>query len=332
MTQENRLEKPIFILGIMHRSGTNFLHDLLCLHPDCVDGGLIKEDFLVAYSHMLVKYAKSVSSRWNPRWQVSEKIGPPDILVQFLGDGLLRYLNLQLDIQKNNTTDLPSKNTAEPDQVTATKRLVTKTPSVENLHNFHRLFPDAKLIVIVRDGRAVVESGVRSFNWKYERSTQRWKKRAETIMAYANSTDQERFLLVRYEDLVRQPQEQMKRVLTFVELDDVAYDYNATTNLPIKGSSDLRKQDGQSMHWKPVERPVDFDPLARFKHWGKARHTRFNWVAGKQLDQFGYDRISDAQRLYWLFPNLAGDLAWQFRKAADLTGQILKRARQYPKN
>ena len=36
-------EEPIFILGISQRSGTNFVSDLLALHPDC-DATLIPED------------------------------------------------------------------------------------------------------------------------------------------------------------------------------------------------------------------------------------------------------------------------------------------------
>lgn len=330
MTQGSKIEKPIFILGIMHRSGTNFLHDLICLHPDCVDGGLIKEDFLITYSHLLVEYAKSVYSRWNPRWQVSEKIGPPDILVKCLGDGLMRYLSLQLDMEKDHAKDLFSKRSNSPVQHATPKRLVTKTPSVENLHNFHKLFPDAKLIVIVRDGRAVVESGVRSFNWKYESATQRWKNRADTITGYAdNNANQQRFLLVRYEDLVRHPKEEMKRVLAFVELDDTSFDYDATTNLPIKGSSDLRKQDSQSMHWNPVEKPVEFNPLARYENWGTKRHVRFNWIAGKQLKLFGYDKVPSAHGHFWRVFNLMQDFVWRVNQVASLLGLIATRTKKY---
>ena len=38
--------RPIFILGIMPRSGTNFLHQLITLHPACVSSP-VWEDFLI---------------------------------------------------------------------------------------------------------------------------------------------------------------------------------------------------------------------------------------------------------------------------------------------
>ena len=46
---------PIFILGIMPRSGTHFLANLLCLHPDCTKSAL-PEDLLVSESALLRRY------------------------------------------------------------------------------------------------------------------------------------------------------------------------------------------------------------------------------------------------------------------------------------
>ena len=64
------------------------------------------------------------------------------------------------------------------------KKLITSTPSVENIHNFFKLFPNVPLLILVRDGRAVVESGVRSFNWNYEQAIREWNRSAQTIIRF----------------------------------------------------------------------------------------------------------------------------------------------------
>jgi hypothetical protein len=45
--------QPIFILGIMPRCATNFLSNLLLLHPDCVPRDTVWEDFTIARSDLL---------------------------------------------------------------------------------------------------------------------------------------------------------------------------------------------------------------------------------------------------------------------------------------
>ena len=47
------------------------------------------------------------------------------------------------------------------------------------------LFPDDYLIVLVRDGRAVVESKQRSFGETFESAAREWAAGAETILRFA---------------------------------------------------------------------------------------------------------------------------------------------------
>ena len=68
---------PIFILGISQRSGTNFLFNLLGLHPDCERVGPIWENFLLNDAQLLVDYADAVYRRWSADWDVPGVVGPP---------------------------------------------------------------------------------------------------------------------------------------------------------------------------------------------------------------------------------------------------------------
>jgi len=62
----NRAE-PIFIHGILPRSGTNFIWDLLLLHPDCSRGREpVNEDLFLEHSEHLTAFATAVQRAWDP--------------------------------------------------------------------------------------------------------------------------------------------------------------------------------------------------------------------------------------------------------------------------
>ena len=77
-------DEPIFILGISQRSGTNFLSDLLALHPDC-DATLIPEDFFVAHADLLIKFANSLDRIWQ-HWKIDRVVGSPENIYKSIGD------------------------------------------------------------------------------------------------------------------------------------------------------------------------------------------------------------------------------------------------------
>ena len=55
----------IFILGIMHRSGTNFLNSLLLRHEAVDYAGITWEDFLLEHAELLEIYAEKTSKHWH---------------------------------------------------------------------------------------------------------------------------------------------------------------------------------------------------------------------------------------------------------------------------
>src|SRR6266853_4552738 len=112
---------PIFIMGIAPRSGTNFLHDLLLLHPDCdPDGRLLEEDHLIAHAHWLFRYINSVARLWKPRWGQEELRLEEQLLCEHLGNGLISFLSVQLESRRVHSR----RHTGGKG-----RRLVTKTPS-----------------------------------------------------------------------------------------------------------------------------------------------------------------------------------------------------------
>ena len=199
------------------------------------------------------------------------------------------------------------------DERSGAKRTATKTPRVENLGLFFDLFPDAHLLILVRDGRAVLESGIRTFGWNREWATHKWVEAADRILEFDQQHREAnlKYRIVRYEDICENVKGEMGRILDFLGLDADDYDFAAATQLPVRGSSTIREE-GAEVHWKPVAKPKNFDPMSRYSHWTRAQHERFNWVAGQQLERLGYtpQRASSARAL-WAVWNLLLGIRWQ---------------------
>jgi protein-tyrosine sulfotransferase len=303
--------RPVFILGIAERSGTNYLQDLLRLHPDCdVDGLELEEDHFVAYADLLVRYVNLASKQWKSRWGQAELQRERDMLCQCIGDGLVSYLRLQVKHRRRLTGTAP---VAKPVRV-----LVTKTPDVTNLHLFFKFFPNAELLILVRDGRAVVESAVRTFYRNFADETRKWAARATAIQRFveSESSSERKYLIVRYEDLYTQTNDELRKIMSFLRMDPALYDFEAAINLPVRGSSSLRQEGAEwrqsfvapGIHWNPVPKGPEFKPLERWRNWSRAAHQRFNWIAGKCLPLFGYEMELDlGNRWLWVMWNMALD-------------------------
>jgi hypothetical protein len=303
---------PIFIVGILPRSGTNFLYQLLSLHPDCQVGGVIWEDFLLAHADLIVRYAETVQKHWDQTWAVQDRLGQPvKELCRCVGKGLISFLQLQV-------YDESEAQVSGGSVVSGSKRLVTKTPSVKNLQHFSKIFPDAQLIIVIRDGRALVESGVRSFNWGYDQATRAWADAARTIIQFDKdpSKGECKYLITKFEDLVHHTEWELRRIFSFLALDPHKYNFRAAASTPVIGSCELRRTGEREIHWNPIERTQDFNPVDRASKWGRRMHERFNWIAGDELEQIGYLKKNPSRnRLLWNLWNIALDAKFALYKA-----------------
>jgi Sulfotransferase family len=266
---------PIFILGVTPRSGTNFLWDLLLLHPSCGPArSPIREDFFLEHADLLLAYTSAVRQWWDPAWGVFPD-DLPDRFHEALGDGLISFL-----------------------WVDRKRRLLTKSPSVRNVDRFFTFFPGARLLILVRDGRSVVQSCMATFGWDFDTAARRWARAADEIRRF---DEQHRhcglpYRIIRYEDLVEDLDTTLSGILEFLELDREVFDFQAAARLPVRGSSVHFGPGRDSVHWEPVERDATFDPRSRWLAWVPELHQRFDWIAGPQLRHFGYDQAPPPPR------------------------------------
>lgn len=266
MNPESGSPAPIFILGLLPRSGTNHLWDLLGLHPDTELMRPVYEDHLVRWTPHLRHYVEDVSRRWSPEWEVGEDEAAE--LLFALGDGVASWVTGG-----------------------SQRRVVTKMPSVENAKLFFEVFRSSPLVVIVRDGRSLAESGARTFGWTYEHAFRRWAEGAQTVIDLQRTAPTDRFCLVRYEDLVERPRDTVRDVCEHSGLDPDTFPYDRIEELPVRGSSTLARQGG-GVHWELTEKPADFAPVERWESWSPHLHRRFERLAGAQQRALSYGLVS----------------------------------------
>ncbi len=289
--------KVVFLLGIMPRSGTHYLLSLMDKHPDCAEMTGIPEDFIIANSDLLVKFVDGVHHSWNQLYgEYGEELKEP--LFEHLGQGIEEYLY-----------SLARESDPPVDQAETTPRVcIANTPSVKNLVLAPRI-TKSKIIILVRDGRSVIESGMRSFGWFFEDSIHEWAAAADTILRFANGHPQ--MYTLKYEDLLDEQmrKEHLRRIFNFIGVDPDSYDYEK--DVDVIGSSTYYDRK-KGMNWGKTKKTDEFDPRKRWKTWSRARHERFNWIAGRQSRAFGYE-LSQGGSWMWAPYNILQDLVWPVR-------------------
>lgn len=283
--QASLSRRPIFILGMTQRVGTNFLARALSQHPACTVPGTLHEDFLISRFPLLDEYVDVVQVSWNSEWGAREKTPQ---LRRKLGNAILDFI---------------LADAAEPD-----KRLIMKTPTIFGLALARMFIPESDIIVLIRNGPDVIESGMRTFEWQFEEACQMWGDAAHYLLELCNfdvNSESHPFMIVRYEDLVTDPDATFKRVLSYTKLDASDFDASTIHELPLYGSS-TERGGADRVHWSPVPKPADFDPLKRSRGWSEEAFERFDWITRSVSTQLGYDiphqyrDRMDRRFWYWL--------------------------------
>jgi Sulfotransferase family len=296
---------PIFILGVMPRSGTNYLWDLICSHPDCAPAREpIHEDLFLQHAHLLQAYVGAVQRAWDPAWGAFADDLTAELSAS-MGDGLISFL-----------------------WVERSRRLVTKSPSVRNLALFFGLFPRARLLILIRDGRSAVQSAMATFSWDFDTAAHRWAEGAEEIRQFdrVHRDSGLSYRIVRYEDLVDDVEPVMAELLDFLDLDRDRFDFAAAGGLPVRGSSAFFGPGRAAVNWEPVEKDAAFTPKERWREWDLSLLRRFEWIAGEQLRHFGYQGSPDRPTgVLWPLRQRMLDWRWRGGRFARRAGYWVQR-------
>lgn len=276
---------PIFIFGMLQRTGTNFLENLLIKHPHC-SSSVIYEGHLLNQADFLSSYITETQNKWQRMGFDKHVNFSHDGFYECIGEGIIHYL---YNLQKQHASYVKGQ------------RLMIKTPSIANLDIFPLLFPQSKILILIRNGKNVVESHFRSFSkepknkgWfakEREFFMHLWADAANKLIQFEQSQSQKQsnYLIVKYEDLYMNTEQEIRRIFDFLDLDVNCYSFDyALNNTPVIGSSTFGRKLGESVSWEPVPKTPDFDPLNRAADWSDLENEQFERIAGEYQRYFMY--------------------------------------------
>jgi len=196
-----------------------------------------------------------------------------------------------------------------------------KDPNVNHIDWFFDLFPGAKLLLLVRDGRDNVASSVRAAQAKrrsdtlYHRSKSGlnrllrrdfllaatdWSSAVRKIVKFDEhfraTPWAERYLIVRYEDVYQNPREWAQRIFAFMEVPCDEAILQAVENADVVGSSFYsasQKEDAHKPNWTATPKSEAFQPVGRWKSWSPLEKRAFKRIAGRELVRMGYEKSLD---------------------------------------
>lgn len=224
-------QKPIFICG-EGRSGTKLLKDILSKHEDLitfssesylfVDSPLHKLKHFDDYDGDNLSMLKAIFSSLmsKNRNKAEETLSSGDFDPEHVQ--LAEELSAGLKAKEDRFTliDLACKKLAEKQGAT---RWIEKTPfHIYYTDKILEEFPDAKIIVNYRDPRAVVASWFK----KDENKTllgvvEAWNRVTNRIEDLHNLPEdlQKHFYFMKYENLILEPEKEIRAICDFVEID-----------------------------------------------------------------------------------------------------------------
>ena len=268
MTDMTSYKCPVFIIGAMNRCGTNYLEYLLKTTNIFERPYLIDEDYFLYNADKLDKYILETTRHWNKKYSPMPEDEHAKILSAF-GDV---WLKISLD------------------KISPDKTPVFKTPHPNNIHYLPLMFPYSKLLIIMRDGRDVVESAARTFKYApHKYWMKQWACGVREIYSFMDQfkTIQNNWKYVKYEDLYTNTEETLYTIFEFLGVETSKIPWDKINNTPIIGSS-TETGNQNEVHWQPVKKTKSFNPLGRWVNWNMFRKMMFKRIAGAELIQAGY--------------------------------------------
>jgi len=277
-----RTGPPIFVVGCA-RSGTTMLRLMLDSHPDLAIPG--ESHFIPGLWRNRERY--SPSGVLDPVALAQAAVATPQFRRWGIdAEPILAFARARPEASFADViAALFEGYAAQQDK----SRWGDKTPQyVRSIGLLARLFPDARFIHIVRDGRDVALSFL-SFGWGPStiwHAALRWKRDVEAGRRQGSSIGAERYLEVRYESLVKETRESLRRIAGFAELpfDEHMVEHHRGTESRVQARLDRTRQHEAAM--KPVTQG-----LRDWRHqMSEGDVLSFESVAGDALAAFGFAR------------------------------------------
>ncbi|MBF0217050.1 MAG: sulfotransferase [Candidatus Omnitrophica bacterium] len=276
---------PIFIIGT-ERSGTNMLRLMLDAHPSiCVPhpphifknfypllskyGDLDKEDNLRCLVNDVVRSVELHHYQW-PLGIDREKVFSAS-----LGKGLAGVFGAVYDQYLAHT---------------GKKRWACKsTFMIHHVDLMREVYPGAKFIYMVRDGRDVALSARDSIFSDYSvyYSALRWKREQDLGEQLLERLKEDDIILLKYEELIKDTEKELKRISGFIREEFFP------GMLKFFNTREAAKSAGISLAWRNTGRPVMSGNSGKFLAGLSEKEIElFETIAGKELRRFGFELVN----------------------------------------
>jgi len=264
-------DSAVIIHGVAPRSGTVYVGELLKLHPDfsAYPNNMWEIPFLEttgdlkdAQSHFFRAYKQN-----------QERMGPDDFMPLF-GSSLLAYLH---------------------SYVPEGKRMLLKIPDVRHLDCFYAVFPQEYPLLLLRDGRDLVASTIKTWpKDDFSDVCRLWDYGAKMILAFGQyyKNSERKFLIVKYENILDSPESFVKSVCNEFGLDPHYYPFDDIVDVSVRGSSRAAQKDG-GVTWDAQKKPSNFNPVGHWLDWSDYQKRVFKEIAGQSLIDTGYCENND---------------------------------------
>ena len=270
--------KPIFIVGV-GRSGTSMLQSMLNAH---------REITFPPETHFIRTYL-SKNSEFNSVKE--EMLNDPDLL----------RLDLPLKeiIERNSDLESFYKDLLQQYMINQGKEYVgDKDPkNIEYLKLIHDIFPQATIIHIYRDPRAVIASRMKA-QWSKNRPFWQHILAYKTQLSYGREKGNKLFknyIEIKYENLLEDTQEELKKLCKSLDLE-----YDANMIEFYKTSGDVVQ--GEEISWKQnCFNPVMLQNIDKWKNELSEEQIKdIEFVLEDEMKLLGYEQIKDSTVSYKL--------------------------------
>lgn len=294
----------VFIIG-RPRSGTTMLRSMLDAHPNVripLESAFIK--------NLFPKYRKI--KKWNKEIILKfyhDLLKQPQFNLWAIDNDFLKQelLKMNENLKFQDICKIIYSNVVSFFDKQEIKILADKNPSYTlSIPLLLKIFPDARFIYIVRDHRDNVLS-MKSVDFErpwLSSLAYRWKYyNIKFLKAY--NKDKSRFHIIRYKDLVSNPEKYLNKLCTFlgIEYTDGMIHYNRIKDEALK----VYPQELIERYHKSLFEPVSPSKVGQWKNKMTAKEIKkCDLIVGKYAETMGYERMYRKKNIFLYINCLPG--------------------------
>ena len=270
-------KRPFFVVG-SPRSGTTLLQVML----SCIDGVHIPEE---------TKFLQLTAAHRQRLGPLTEPLGIQRSIDRIMQNVRRNQMDVDADQLINEFRSAPPDDYNWFDTLLAhlqkragCRRIGEKTPHhMTAVKTILKRFPDSKVIAIIRDGRDVAISQHEAFATDIITSAIAWRQYQQLHKQYRGTLPSDRYTSVRYEDLVTQPEAELRRLCAFLDEPFTEYLLHHEKR-DSKGFAD------REQHKLRTLQPVTSSRIARYKNkMTLGQVAAYQAIAGRELRDNGYE-------------------------------------------